>query len=142
MFGILGLINGFIIAVMVFCNGYLGNFLKGFQSILIINMVGILFSSLILIIKEKKLNIKKIDKSIPIYYYFGGVAGFLVVYSNIICLKHITVSALIALVLIGQIIASSLIDHFGIFGVKKYLFKKEKFIGIFMIFIGIYIMNF
>lgn len=142
MFGILGLLNGLIIALMVFCNGYLGNYFKGFQSIIIINAIGILFSTLILSIKEKKVKIKSFDKSIPFYYYFGGVAGFLVVYSNIICLKYITVSALIALVLIGQIIASSLIDHFGIFEVKKYSFKKEKLIGICMMFIGIYIMNF
>ncbi|MCY6369488.1 DMT family transporter [Clostridium ganghwense] len=128
---------GLLIAIMVTFNGFLAKYMDDYLSVLIIHIVGFLAVSLILIIRKKKFNLKQ---GIPIYLFSGGAVGVFLVLFNNICFKHMGVSLTLSLGLLGQSIASVIIDHFGLLGMAKYKFRTEKLIGFFLIFVGIVVM--
>ena len=60
---------------------------------------------------------------------------------NIITIGGIGVALTTALAVFGQLVFSSLVDHFGLFGLTKYEFNPKKLIGFLIVFIGIVIMT-
>lgn len=128
---------GVLIALMVTFNGILAKQIGDYLSILIINLVGLIAISLILIIKNKKINLKK---DIPIYFFSGGAIGVIMVFFNNISFNNLGVSLTLSLGLFGQSIAAVIIDHFGLLGMAKHRFNKKKTTGFILIFIGIFIM--
>lgn len=138
MYSIFAIIIGMIISIMLSLNGILeGNLGTTYTLVIIhsVGLVGILF--LMLFSKEK---VKK-RKDIPIYLYLGGIVGVLLTLVNIATINSIGVALTTALGVFGQLIFSSLIDHFGLFGMSKYPFKKKKVIGFIIISIGLIIMS-
>lgn len=129
--------SGLLIAIMVTLNGTLAKHLDDYFSILIIHIVGLLSVSLILIIKKKTFNLKQ---EVPIYLLSGGAVGVFLVLFNNLCFKNMGVSLTLSLGLLGQSIASVIIDHFGLLGMNTYKFRNEKLVGFFLIFIGIAVM--
>lgn len=137
MYKLSAVFSGLLIAIMVTFNGTLAKHLDDYFSILIIHIVGLLSVSLILIIKKKTFNFKQ---GIPIYLFSGGAVGVFLVLFNNLCFKNMGVSLTLSLGLLGQSIASVIIDHFGLLGMDKYKFRNEKLIGFLLIFIGIAVM--
>ena len=43
--------------------------------------------------------------------------------------------------LFGQLVFSSLVDHFGLFGLTKYEFNPKKLVGLFIVLVGLVIMT-
>jgi transporter family-2 protein len=71
------------------------------------------------------------------FLYLGGALGvFITVFINM-AFGRISVSAILALGLLGQSITGLVFDHFGYFGMPKRLFSKKKLLGIFLILCGI-----
>jgi transporter family-2 protein len=81
-------------------------------------------------------------KRIPIYFYFGGVFSVFVIFFNIICFENLGISLTVAITFLSQTLISSVIDHYGILGVKKTLFNKKKLIGLSLIATGVIVMIF
>lgn len=128
---------GLLIAIMVTINGTLAKQLGDYSSTLIIHIVGLITISLILIITKKGFNL---NRGIPFYLFSAGAIGVFIVLFNNICFKHLGVSLTLSLGLLGQSIASGVIDHFGLLGMNVYKFRKEKIIGFALTFLGIVIM--
>lgn len=137
MYKLFAILIGFLITVMVSINGKLASFLGDYTSVLVIHMVGLVSISLILLTSKKRI---RVNKGIPIYLFAGGAVGVFVVLFNNICFKNLGVSLTLALGLLGQSIASGIIDHFGLFGMTESKFKPKKFLGFGLIAIGIAIM--
>lgn len=128
---------GILIALMVTFNGILAQEIGGYLSILIIHLVGLLSISLILIIKNKKITLKK---GIPIYFFSSGAIGIFMIFFNNICFNNLGVSLTLSLGLFGQSLTAVIIDHFGLLGMSKHKFNSQKTTGFILIFIGIFIM--
>lgn len=60
---------------------------------------------------------------------------------NVITIGSLGVALTTALAVFGQLVFSSLVDHFGLFGLTKYEFNPKKLIGFLIVFIGIVIMT-
>lgn len=125
---------GILIAIMVAFNGVLASYTDQYTALLIIHIVGLIAVTIVLIFKKQKF---KLTKNIPIYLFSGGLIGVLMVYSTNLCFNTIGASLTLSLGVFGQLILASFIDHYGLFGLNVYKFKKKKIIGFFIILLGL-----
>ena len=138
MYNILALAIGALISIMLSVNGRLEGVVGLTNSLIIIHVVGLLTITFIMLIKRERI---KIDKKIPIYMFLGGAIGVALTLVNMITISKIGVALTTALAVFGQLVFSSLVDHFGLFGLTKYEFNPKKLIGFLIVFIGIVIMT-
>ncbi len=61
----------------------------------------------------------------------------MVVFLNNLCFNSIGASLTLSLGIFGQLVLASFIDHYGLFGLDIYKFKKKKFVGFFIILLGL-----
>lgn len=137
MYKIYSAFIGILITIMMVFNGKLSELLGNYSSVVIIHVTGLIGMIAWLLIKGVMI---KFDKNIPLYIYSAGIIGvFTVLFTNI-SFNFLGASLTLALSLLGQSIASILIDHYGFFGAKVNKFKNEKLIGLIAISLGIVIM--
>ena len=99
---------------------------------MIIHIVGLIAISLTVFIKKEK----PFAKMLPAIWYFGGIIGVATTLCNNYGFGKISLSAIIALGLIGQVITSILIDQFGLLGMHRRPFEAKKLLGIFFVLMG------
>ncbi|GGB41770.1 DMT family transporter [Fictibacillus barbaricus] len=73
----------------------------------------------------------------PWWIWTGGLLGAFYVVATIILIPRIGAASTVAFILTGQIIASVLIDHFGLLGVHIQPVNLYKFIGVSLIIFGV-----
>ena len=137
MFYFLSLLMGILISVMILVNGGLTEEYGVYSATVIIHIVGLLLVSVLVIIKKEQF----FPKFHPWFFYLGGAFGVLITVANNFAFGRISVSAILALGLLGQSIASIVIDQFGLLGMQRHPFKKHRLIGIILVVIGIRIMT-
>jgi transporter family-2 protein len=125
---------GILIAIMVTFNGILASYTGQYISLLIIHIVGLVGITTILIVKRENL---RLQKNLSFYLFSGGSIGVLVVFLNNLCFSAIGASLTLSLGVFGQLILASFIDHYGLFGLDIYKFKKKKIIGFVIVFLGL-----
>lgn len=123
---------------MIMLNGTLSKSLGNYTSSVIIHIIGLFSMIIVLLISKSKI---KIQKNIPLYLYSAGAIGVFTVLFNNISFSAVGASVTIALGLLGQSLASILIDHFGLLGMNYVKFRKKKIIGLVFITLGIYVMT-
>lgn len=128
---------GALIAVMIMINGTLSNSLGNYTATIIIHIIGFIAIILVLIGSRQRFII---NKSVPFYLYTAGAIGVFTVLFNNLTFNSLGVSLTLALGLLGQSIASIIIDHLGLFGMKVIKYQKKKFIGFVFIILGIAVM--
>jgi len=129
---------GFLIAVMIAINGGLTNLYGVYTATVIIHVAGLVFLCIWTLAKREKKTV--MDTRIPIFYYLGGAVGVATTVFNNVSFGYISVSAILALGLLGQSIASIVIDQFGLFRMPKRSFNRKKLVGIAFITLGIVLM--
>lgn len=134
MYKVSAVFIGILIAIMVTFNGILQNYTDQYVSILIIHIVGLISVITILILKKEKF---KLHKNIPIYLFSGGLIGVLVVFLNNLCFNSLGASLTLSLGIFGQLVLACFVDHYGLFGLDVYKFKKKKIIGFFIVLLGL-----
>ncbi|MGI6150914.1 MAG: DMT family transporter [Christensenellales bacterium] len=137
MYHFLAVFAGVLIAGMVVQNGRLADFYGLYPSTLLIHAVGLLFSLGFAAVKRESLRPKA---RLSPRYYIGGAIGAATTLFNNLAFGHISVSAILALTLLGQSITSFCIDAFGLFDMEKQSFDKRKLLGLFLISAGIVLM--
>ena len=134
MYKNLALINGVILAIMVFVNGMLASITGPYMSTLIYHLLGFSLIIFISIIKKNKLsNLKEV----PPFLFLPGILSVLTILLNNISIPKIGITLCIGVGLFGQLVTSSFIAHFGLFGVCPNKLKKEKILGFSIISLGI-----
>lgn len=133
MYKSLSFISGMLIAVMIFANAVMMNHIGNIPSVVINHLIGLfIMTALMYITKTQWVSLK----GIPVFYLMGGISGILTVtFTNI---AFIELGATIALLLstFGRIAGSTLIDHFGLMGRKRYPIKPIKLIGLTLMLLG------
>lgn len=137
MYNLLSFLIGAITSFMLSVNGVLSLATGNYLSIVIIHLVGLCVMLLILVFKRNKFYF---NKDISFFWYCGGAIGIFTVIFNNISINTIGATLSVSLGLLGQAIASIIIDHFGLMGVKKVSFNRKKIIGLSFMIIGIFIM--
>ncbi len=133
MYYFASLMIGILVAVMIAVNGGLTTLYGMYSATVIIHIVGlILIGGIILARREKPF-----AKRLPWYLYIGGVLGVATTVSVNFAFGKISLSAILALGLLGQSIAGALVDQFGWFGMKKHPFRAYQIPGILLVAGGI-----
>ena len=138
MYNILALVIGALISVMISFNSGLEGYVGSTYSVVIIHAVGLIAILIVAAIKKEKIVIKE---AIPFYLFLGGIFGVMLTLVNIITIGGIGVALTTALAVFGQLVFSSLVDHFGLFGLTKYEFNPKKLVGLLIVFVGLVIMT-
>ena len=138
MYNILALVIGALISVMISFNSGLEGYVGSTYSVVIIHAVGLIGILIVAAIKKEKIVIKE---AIPFYLFLGGIFGVMLTLVNIITIGGIGVALTTALAVFGQLVFSSLVDHFGLFGLTKYEFNPKKLVGFFIVLVGLVIMT-
>jgi transporter family-2 protein len=137
MYKNLALINGVILAIMVFLNGMLGSKTGPYLSTLIYHLLGLLLIIALSIFKGNKLsNFKTLS---PIFFIPGLLSVLTILFNNI-AIPKIGLSLCIGIGLFGQLVMSCIVEHFGLFGMPLNKFKNKKLLGFSIISLGIVIM--
>lgn len=137
MYYLSSIFAGLIVAIMIVINGSLAAYYGLYSSTVIIHFVGAVLTLLFMIIKKENPFYKK---GIPFWIYCGGTIGVTVTICNNMAFGKISVTALLALGLLGQSLTSIVIDHFGLFHMEQRRFIRNKLLGFLLTIVGIVIM--
>ncbi|OSB09172.1 DMT family transporter [Paraclostridium bifermentans] len=135
---LISILTGVVLSIMVVLNGDLGNATGNYISSVIIHFVGLIGIIVLLVVTKSKI---KNLKGIPFYMFSGGLIGILTVLFTNISFTNLGVSLTVSLALLGQLVTSIVIDHFGYFDLEVNKFEKKKIIGLGIIILGIFIMT-
>ena len=80
-------------------------------------------------------------KLIPWWGWTGGVLGVVSVVSSIVLAPRLGAAALIATIVAGQMMASMLLDHFGLLGFRFHPITAWRFIGAGMVIGGVWLIQ-
>lgn len=137
MYKNLALINGAILAIMVFFNGMLSSITGPYMSTLVYHVLGFILIMIISIIKKNRLsNLKEL----PLIFFLPGILSVITILLNNISIPNIGVTLAVGVGLFGQLVMSALVEHFGLFGMPVNRLKKEKILGFSIISLGIIVM--
>jgi transporter family-2 protein len=137
MYHFLSVLAGILVAISVEQNGDLAASFGLNSSTVIIHVVGLLFVCIILAVKrEKFLPVKKM----PFHLYLGGAVGVVTVVFCNLSYGRISVSAILALGLLGQSITALVFDRYGFWNMPRHAFSKAKLFGIAFVLLGIVLM--
>ncbi len=135
MYYVLSVFLGLLSTVMVAMNGKLGGHYGIYTAAVIIHVLGLLSASAIVLLKRERIANKQ-----PFVFYIGGAIGFFCVILNSVTFGHLSVSAILALGLLGQSLASLIFDQFGLYGMQKHPFNFKKTVGLVLVMIGVVFM--
>lgn len=137
MYHFLSVLAGIFVAIMVLVNGELSSYYGVYSSTVVIHIVGLLLVFVILAIKREK--IYTVNKK-SLHLYLGGAVGVANVAFCNIAFGKISLSAILALGLLGQTLTSLAFDRYGFLNMPKHPFHKMKLIGIACVMLGIVLM--
>ncbi len=136
----LALLAGALIALMVTANGLLAAQTGLWMSTLIIHVCGLVTVSLILLGRRKPVTLRA--PGAPWYLYIAGVGGVFTTVLNNLCFDPLGAALMLAMTIVGQLVGSCFIDHFGWFGMKRYPFRAGKLVGFAIMAAGLALMAF
>ncbi|MDR1663966.1 MAG: DMT family transporter [Clostridiales bacterium] len=133
MYYLLSLLTGILVSVMIVSNGGLTAGYGVYTATVIIHITGLLLITALMLLKGERPK-HKIQNWV---FYTGGAVGVATTVFNNFAYGRISVSAILALGLFGQTIFGLFIDQYGLIGMSKHPFRKEKIAGVLLIFAGI-----
>lgn len=133
----LAVLNGVLLAIMIFLNGVLSKRIGLYISTLIYHVLGLLLILLVSIIVKNKL--PKFNK-IPAILFLPGILSVFVIFLNSLSSSKIGITLTAGMGLFGQLVLSTLIDHFGLFGMPVNKLRKEKILSFSIIISGLIFM--
>lgn len=136
MKGILfALIAGLFVSIQLVFNARLGEKIGFWETNTFVHGSGFIFSFIILMIAGNG-SFSKIGETNKLYL-LGGVLGVIIVFSAMTAVSALGATYSVAILLVTQLIAATIIDSFGLFGSPIIGFDITKFLGIIIMIAGI-----
>jgi bacterial/archaeal transporter family-2 protein len=79
--------------------------------------------------------------SAPKWSYLGGVLGGTYILLIVILAPKLGIANVTVMVLLGQVLAAMVIDHFGLLGATIHLLNWKRLIGVTLLIIGVYLIK-
>lgn len=127
---IAGLLQGFMVSL----NGQLGNYYSLYGISFFVHAIAAVLLILYIVLIEKK---KITFRGVPKYVYTVGFMGVAIVASSSFCTLKIGATAGMSISVIGQMISSAIVDHYGWFGVEKKAFEMKQIPCYLMVLAGV-----
>lgn len=135
------LLTGAVISVMVVANTELGRITSNEVSLIINQSIGVILTSLILLVGRKSPVIAPPRRSAKWYMWFGGLFGVFVMIFNFYSVMHIGASLAMAAAVFGQSATGLVLDLFGLAGMQKRKISPLKWLALLISFAGIAVMS-
>jgi len=137
MYSLLASVAAFLIALMIHINSGLIDYFGIHLSSVIIHFCGLVFITFASLGSGKRFLPKR---GLSCYLYSGGFVGYFTTLFNLLAIGKISISSILALSLMGQVMFSLFVDQFGLFGMKIRKFNLLKFFSLLLTSAGIYYM--
>ena len=135
----IALLIGGLLSIQGSLNSHLGAFLKHpLQAAFVNFFVGTIALFILNIVLKTEIPTSKELVKVPIYLFFGGLLGAIYVTSAVVLIPKIGVTSMLAASIAGQLIISSVIDHFGFFNVPVHPISFGRIAGIALLATGIF----
>ena len=123
-----------LISVMVAINGVLAGAYGLHISSVLIHAVGLITATVAAVVKKEKLfSVRGLSAAL----FTGGAIGYFTTLFNNMAVGRISVTAILALSLLGQAVTSLVIDQFGLFSMPVRKFRPASLAGLVMVSVGI-----
>lgn len=136
MLYLLSIFSGTMIAIMISINGVLSTRVGTQEGTIIFVVLGLVLSSLLSMRVKNQSNAK-----LPLWMYTGGIFNALTIWFNNLAFGTISVSAILAISLFGQVVVSAAVDHYGLFGLEVRRFDRQKLLGFLIVCLGLVVMS-
>ena len=134
---LIGLIGGISVGVQSPIAGAMGQKVGGTASSAIIHLSGFIFSVILLVFRGGE---KIRDwNTLPWFMLGAGVFGLILYQTINVTLPRLGATTMLTLIIIGQLLIGVVLDHFGWLGVTARPIDLARIIGIFVLFIGGYL---
>ncbi len=131
---IIGLLGGVAIGLQAPLAAMIGQRLGILESVFIVHLGGAIAVAIpLLLLGGGKLGLWP---SLPWYALCAGVLGIAVLGSTIFMIPRIGVAAAIVLIITGQLLIATTIDHFGILEVELRQFSLQRLLGLGIVLFG------
>jgi transporter family-2 protein len=127
---LLSLVAGITMAIQGSLNAILGKTVGLLEATFVVHLVGtITIVIVLLMLGLGKNGLSQIGQA-PWYAVLGGVLSVLIIYTVVASISKLGVANATTVIIIGQVSAAVIIDHFGMFGLKEIPFTWWKLAGI------------
>ncbi|WP_321296548.1 DMT family transporter [Marinifilum fragile] len=139
---ILILLVGCLMPIQASVNAKLGTFLKAPLMAALVNFVvgGSILLFVVLGMRTPN-NLLQAVKEAPFHAWIGGAIGAVYVSSVIFLVPRLGAALSFALIVLGQLAFSLVIDHFGLFGVSAQPINWGKILGVLLILAGVLVIQ-
>lgn len=126
----LGLLAGVALAVQVVLNGRLRTHLGGPMPATLVSLTVGAAAALAYCVLTRAPTPARADlAAAPWWAWVGGLLGVVYLWSAVVAAPRVGVAVTFALVIAGQVVTSSLIDHFGALGVDPHPLTPARVLG-------------
>jgi transporter family-2 protein len=134
---LIGLIGGVGVGLQVPIAGAMGQRVGGIASSFIIHLSGAIFSGLFLFLRGGE----KIRDwtTLPWYMLIAGIFGLILYLTINVTLPRLGSTMMVSLIIVGQLMAGVVIDHFGLLGVVTRHIDLPRAIGLVVLVLGAYL---
>lgn len=136
---VIGLIGGAAVGLQAPLAGAMAQRVGGTASSFIMHMSGAFFSAVILFIRGGE-RIRE-WQSLPWYMLTAGIFGVILYQTISVTLPRLGSTMMIILVIIGQLIVSLIVDHFGLLGVAQRSIDWTRVLGVVALVLGGYLIS-
>ncbi|MBZ0315496.1 MAG: DMT family transporter [Anaerolineae bacterium] len=136
---LIGVLGGVAVGVQSPIANNVGQKVGGAAGSLIVHISGALLSAVVLIIKGGE-NIRAI-RSLQWWMFGVGFFGVILYLTIVYTIPRIGVAPALTLIIVGQLSAGMLIDHFGLFGVEVRLVDGPRLLAAALLLSGGYLMT-
>ena len=134
---LIGLIGGIAVGVQSPIAGAMGQRVGGVASSFIIHVSGAIFSGLFLLLRGGE-KIKDWT-TLPWYMLIAGIFGLTLYLTINVTLPRLGSTMMVALIIVGQLVAGVVIDHFGLLGVVTRHIDLPRALGVVVLVFGAYL---
>lgn len=133
---LLALVAGVTMALQGSLNAVLGKVIGLLEATFVVHLVGTITTALVLLLFLLDRNRLGQLGQAPWYALLGGILSVLIIYTVAASISKLGVATATTAIIVGQVSAAVIIDHFGMFGLRQVPFTWWKFTGIVLLATG------
>lgn len=116
-------LSGATMALQGTLNTSLSKIIGLMEATFVVQLVGLIFVSLLLFIFKTGHIKPELFGQVPLYSYLGGILGVIIIYMVMKSIPRVGVAPATTAIILGQVFTAGVIDHLGLFGMEKMPFN-------------------
>jgi transporter family-2 protein len=136
---LIGIAAGALVTLQSVLNSAMGKRTGVLGSVLLLTLVSIACVTALILLFPNLASLKQLPGINEWYLYLGGLIGIGIVVAPIILVPRIGATSTLTAIVIGQLVLSLFIDHFGLLGAPKIEIDLPRVAGIVLLILGAFL---